>query len=106
MNTTVTRAMLCDAATRQTGLDKADVSNIAETMFEMMREALMAGENVKLTKFGALQVRSRAERIGRNPRTGAEHVITERHTVVFTPSGQLRDSLDFIASTGKVGQAA
>lgn len=70
-------------------------------MFTIIGEALMGGETVKLTTFGSLQVRSRAERLGRNPRTGTQHRITARHTVVFTPSAQLRDAL-----VGLVGQPA
>ena len=85
--------MLSEAAARRTGLSKADTAAIGEAMFELMREALMAGENVKLTAFGSLQVRARAERLGRNPRTGTEHRITPRQTVVFTPSAQLREAL-------------
>lgn len=94
VTTTITRAMLCEAATLQTGLDRLDVCAIAESMFEMMGDALMAGENVKLTAFGSLQVRRRAQRIGRNPRTGTEHPISPRQTVVFIPSAQLRGSLN------------
>lgn len=109
MNTTITRAMLSDAAARRTGLSKADTVAIGEAMFALMGEALMAGENVKLTAFGSLQVRSRAERLGRNPRTGTEHRISPRQAVVFTPSAQLRDALSEStapASAGEVRQSA
>ncbi len=91
--TTITRAALNDAAVERTGLPKADVAAVADSMLQMMAEALMEGQNVKLTAFGSLQVRSRAERMGRNPRTGTEHRITPRQTVVFTPSAQLREAL-------------
>ncbi len=94
MTTTITRAALVEAAARTTGLGKAEVAMVAETMFALMGEALMAGENVKLTAFGSLQVRERAERLGRNPRTGTEHRILPRSTVVFTPSAHLRTTLD------------
>ena len=94
LSTTVTRAMLSEAAARRTGLSKADTAAIGEAMFALMGAALMAGENVKLTAFGSLQVRARAERLGRNPRTGTEHRISPRQTVVFTPSAQLRETLD------------
>jgi integration host factor subunit alpha len=105
--TTITRAALNDAAVERTGLAKADVAAVADSMLRMMAEALMAGENVKLTAFGSLQVRSRAERMGRNPRTGTEHRITPRHTVVFTPSAQLREALGkFAASPRQVQQGA
>ena len=86
--------MLSEAAARRTGLNKTDTAAVGEAMFALMGEALMAGENVKLTAFGSLQVRARAERLGRNPRTGTEHRISPRQTVVFTPSAQLREALD------------
>jgi integration host factor subunit alpha len=94
---TITRAGLTEVAAAQTGLSKADISAIADSMFQLMGAALMAGENVKLTGFGSLQVRARAERIGRNPRTGSEHTISPRHTVVFTPGAQLRKQLQDLA---------
>ncbi len=98
MSKTITRAMLSEAAARKTGISKHEVAAIGEAMFTLIGEALMAGEGVKLTAFGSLQVRARAERLGRNPRTGTEHRISPRHTVVFTPSMQLRDQLDLAIS--------
>ncbi len=95
---TITRAMLSDAAARRTGLAKADVAAVADAMFATIGRTLMAGETVKLTAFGSLQVRARAERLGRNPRTGTEHRIAPRQTVVFTPSAQLRDALTQLAA--------
>ncbi|MBU1304663.1 MAG: HU family DNA-binding protein [Alphaproteobacteria bacterium] len=94
LNKTVTRATLAEAAAARTGLHKADIVPFVDSMFTHMAAALMKGENVKLTAFGSFQVRKRAERLGRNPRTGEEHRISPRHTVVFTPSAQLREALD------------
>lgn len=110
MTKTTTRAMLCDAVAERTGLSKADIAAVSEGMFTLMGEALMAGENVKLTTFGSLQLRERAGRIGRNPRTGVEYTITPRQTVAFTPSAQLRAALDELPgngpSAGKIRQRA
>ena len=94
MAETITRAMLCDAAAAATGASRSDVARIGERMLELIAAALMRAETVKLTGFGSLQVRARAERVGRNPRTGTEHRIPARHTVVFTPSARLRHTLD------------
>jgi len=94
---TVTRAIVTTAACDNTGMAKDDVTAIGQRMFELIGDALKAGETVKLTGFGTLEVRSRAERVGRNPRTGTEHKITSRHTVVFTPSAKLRTALDGLA---------
>lgn len=103
---TITRAKLSEAAARATGLSKSDTDAVCDSMFAMMREALMQAETVKLTGFGSLQVRSRAERVGRNPRTGTEHKISSRHTVVFTPSAQLRDSLRVEVSADEIRKRA
>ena len=97
MSQTITRAMLNEAAALRTGLPRADVAAVGESMITLIGEALRAGETVKLTAFGSLQVRSRAGRLGRNPRTGTEHQIAPRHTVVFTPSAQLRVALGSIS---------
>ncbi len=94
MDKTVTRAMLGDSVADATGLSRHDAVQIGERMFELIGEALMRGETVKLSGFGTLDVRSRAERIGRNPRTGEEHRIAPHHTVVLIPSARLREALE------------
>ena len=94
MSKTVTRALLGETVVDSTGVTKSDAANICDRMFDLIGDALMAGETVKLTGFGSLQVRSRAERVGRNPRTGDQHRITARHTVVFTPGAKLRAALE------------
>jgi integration host factor subunit alpha len=96
---TITKAMLCSAVARRTGLPKADVTAIAEAMFAAVGAALTAGDYVKLSAFGTLAVRPRAERVGRNPRTGEQHRIAPRHTVTFIPSGHLREALSDLAET-------
>lgn len=100
MSKTVTRAMLSEQAAEATELLKADVSHIGQRMFELIGAELIAGETVKLTGFGSLQVRHRAERVGRNPRTGEEHRIAPHSTVMFIPSAKLREALDAISANG------
>lgn len=106
LGNTITRAKLSEAAAQRTGLNKADTAAVCDAMFTLMCEALMDAETVKLTGFGSLQVRSRAERVGRNPRTGTEHKISSRHTVVFTPSAQLREALSVELLTDQVRKRA
>ena len=104
MGNTITRAGLSEVAAARTGLSKTDIAAIADSMFQLMGTALMERKNVKLTGFGSLQVRARAQRVGRNPRTGSEHVISPRHTVIFTPSAQLRQALTDRAVVSDAGQ--
>lgn len=94
MEQTVTRAMLSEKAAEVAGVSRADAANISQRMFELIASALADGDSVKLTGFGSLQVRSRAERVGRNPRTGEEHSITPHRAVVFVASAKVRGALD------------
>lgn len=106
MNETITRAKLSETASRRTAINKTDTAAICDAMFDLIGDTLMRAETVKLTTFGSLQVRSRAERVGRNPRTGTEHKISPRHTVVFTPSAQLRDLLNPEALPDQISKRA
>lgn len=62
-------------------------------MLELIGTALSEGETVKLTGFGTLEVRSRAERMGRNPRTGEQHAIIPHRVVMLIPSANLKQKL-------------
>ena len=53
-------------------------------------DAAARGETVKLSSFGSFVVRSKAERVGRNPKTGVEAAITPRRVMVFKPSNVLK----------------
>jgi integration host factor subunit alpha len=55
-----------------------------------LADALAKGETVKLSSFGSFVVRSKSERIGRNPKTGIEVPITQRRVLVFKPSSVLK----------------
>ena len=54
-------------------------------------DALAGGENVKISGFGTFLLRDKAERIGRNPKTGIEVPITPRRVLTFRPSHLMKD---------------
>jgi integration host factor subunit alpha len=84
---TVTRADLLDAVYMACpSLSRAQARQIFEMAIEEISEALVAGESVKLRSFGLFSVRSKRERIGRNPRTGVEVPIKPRRVLTFKPS--------------------
>ncbi len=74
-------------------MSRSDASAICERMIELIGNSLMEGETVKLTGFGTLEVRTRAKRMGRNPRTGEEHTIAARRVVMLVPSASLKQKL-------------
>jgi integration host factor subunit alpha len=67
-------------------LSRAEARKILDATFEEISEALLRGESVKLRSFGTFNVRSKRERIGRNPKTGVEATITPRRVLTFKAS--------------------
>ncbi len=90
---TLTRADLADILNRQVGLSRADSSNMIESILDHMTNALVTGENVKISGFGTFVLRDKAERIGRNPKTGVEVPITPRRVLTFRASQGMRQKV-------------
>lgn len=87
---TLTKADLADMLFEQVGLNKREAKDMVEAFFEEVREALEAGESVKLSGFGNFELRQKSERPGRNPKTGEEIPITARRVVTFHASQKLK----------------
>lgn len=95
---TITRADLVDALAQRTTLQRNDANLLLTRVLELVQESLVAGEAVKLSRFGNFNVRTKRQRIGRNPKTGEEVPITPRRVVTFRPSQMLRE---FVERSGK-----
>ena len=91
---TLTRADLAEAVYHQVGLSRQESSSLVERMLDLMSDALVRGENVKLSAFGAFSVRDKGGRMGRNPKTGEEVPIDPRRVLVFKPSQVLKAKVD------------
>jgi len=93
-NKTITRADLVEALARRADMQRADANRLLTRMLEMIEDSLVAGEMVKLSRFGNFTVRAKRQRIGRNPKTGEEVPITPRRVVTFRPSQMLREFVE------------
>lgn len=87
---TITRADLAEAVYRKVGLSRAESAELVELVLSAMSDTLASGENVKLSTFGSFLIRSKSQRIGRNPKTGVEAIITPRKVMVFKPSNMMK----------------
>ena len=92
--TTVTRAQLAEAVYQEVGLSRTDSAQLVDVILEEVSQALIRGDMVKLSSFGSFQVRSKAQRIGRNPKTGEEVPILPRRVLVFRASHVLKDKVN------------
>ena len=90
---TLTRADLTDTINRKMGLSRAESLDLVEQIIAGMSDALVRGENVKISGFGSFVLRDKKERIGRNPKTGVEVPITPRRVMTFRASQLLRDRI-------------
>ncbi|WP_336958785.1 integration host factor subunit alpha [Sphingobium aquiterrae] len=90
-NGTLTRADIADSLNRNVGLSRAESAAIVESILERITEALERGENVKISSFGTFVLRDKAQRIGRNPKTGIEVPIEPRRVLTFRASQSMRE---------------
>jgi len=90
---TLTRADLAESINRRVGLSRADSLEMVESILRHMCTALADGENVKISGFGTFLLRDKAERVGRNPKTGIEVPITPRRVLSFRASQMLKDRI-------------
>jgi len=90
---TVTRTDLSEAVYQKLGLSRVESAELVEMVLDTISERIVEGESVKLSSFGSFLVRSKNERIGRNPKTGEEVPITPRRVMVFKPSNILKKAV-------------
>lgn len=88
---TITRMDLSEAVFREVGLSRNESAQLVERVLEMMSDALVDGEQVKISSFGTFSVRSKTARVGRNPKTGEEVPISPRRVLTFRPSHLMKD---------------
>jgi integration host factor subunit alpha len=87
----MTKVEIVEVVHRSSDLSKDEAGEVTELVFEMIRQGLERGENVKLPGFGNFLVRKKVARVGRNPKTGEEMEISARKVVSFKPSQILRE---------------
>ena len=96
----LTKADMADHLFDEVGLNKREAKEFVDAYFEIIREALESGENVKLSGFGNFQLREKNQRPGRNPKTGEEIPISARRVVTFRPGQKLRARVEAYVEPG------
>jgi len=88
---TLTRMDLSEAVFREVGLSRNESAQLVESVLDHMSDALVQGEQVKISSFGTFSVRNKTARVGRNPKTGEEVPINPRRVLTFRPSHLMKD---------------
>jgi integration host factor subunit alpha len=76
------------------GFSRKQSVELVESLLEIIKASLERGEDILISGFGKFYVRKKAERMGRNPKTGLEAVVSERSVVRFRCSPLLRDKMN------------
>lgn len=95
----LTKAEMAERLFDELGLNKREAKELVELFFEEIRDALVKGEDVKLSGFGNFTLRHKDQRPGRNPKTGEEIPISARRVVTFRPGQKLKSRVEAYAGT-------
>jgi integration host factor subunit alpha len=91
---TLTRADIVEAVHEKFGVGRDLAGKLLEDALAEMTHAVALGSNLKVASFGSFSVRQKKERIGRNPKTGEEAVITPRRVLSFRASKILKNRVN------------
>ena len=85
---------LIDAVADEAEVSKAEAGRAVDAVISSITKALKKGDSVTLVGFGTFQVRKRAARTGRNPKTGEELQIAASKNPVFKAGKALKDAVN------------
>ena len=90
----MTKADIVANIAGKTGIAKKEAIELVDILFNVMKETLESGEELKIAGFGKFEVKEKADRRGRNPQTGEEITIEARKFLTFKPSNMLKNSIN------------
>ncbi len=91
---TLTKACMAERLHLDVGLERPDAKKLIDLFFESIIESLENGDSVKLAGFGKFELRDKAERPGRNPKTGEDALVTARRVVTFKAGRKLKHRME------------
>tara|TARA_B100001059_G_scaffold10483_1_gene8579 strand:+ start:155 stop:454 length:300 start_codon:yes stop_codon:yes gene_type:complete len=94
MRINLTKKDLVNLVYMQIGFSKKISESLIEEIFLLIIDSLIKENKIKLSKFGTFSIRSKKSRMGRNPKTKEEKMISQRNVVLFKPSREFKDLLN------------
>lgn len=88
------KTQLINVVAKDAGLTKKDAEAAVNSVFNAIETALVDGEKVQLIGFGSFSVKTRGERTGRNPATGATITIPASKQPAFTAGKELKAKIN------------
>lgn len=89
----MTKKDLIEIVAKKSNLTNKAARDAVQTTFNTVRDSLKRGEKVVITGFGTFSIRSRQQRVGRNPKTGAKLTLAARKAPGFTAGKTLKKAV-------------
>jgi len=90
MRINLTKKEIINSIYMQIGFSKKISENLLEDVFQTLLTNIISEGKVKIAKFGTFILRKKNQRIGRNPKTKEEKIISPRNVILFKPSKDLK----------------
>ena len=90
MRINLTKKEITNSIYMQIGFSKKISENLLEDVFQIILKNIISEKKVKIAKFGTFILRKKKQRVGRNPKTKVEKIISERNVILFKPSKGLK----------------
>ena len=88
------KTQFVDAVAQKAGMSKREAEAAVNAMTAVVTDALKAGDKVQLVGFGTFEVKTRAARNGRNPKTGETITIAASKAPAFSAGKALKDAVN------------
>ena len=95
MRVNLTKKDLVNRIYMEIGFSKLISENLIEEFFSLIIMNLQNEKKIKISKFGTFLIRSKKSRMGRNPKTKEENIISKRNVVLFKTSKEFKEAINF-----------
>ena len=94
MRVNLTKKEIVNSIYMQLGFSKKVCENLLEEFFSILIEELIQNKKVKISNFGTFILRYKKSRLGRNPKTLKQSIISERNVILFKPSKEFKNFIN------------
>ncbi len=88
------KADLVNKISQEMNIPKQEAEEGVNLFFDMIKEAILRGEEIEIRGFGSFRFRKRTSRSGRNPRTGEPVKVPPKKVLYFKPSKLLKEMIN------------
>ena len=94
MRINLTKKDIINAIYMQIGFSKKISETLLEDIFELILKNIIEHKKVKISKFGTFTLRKKKQRMGRNPKTKENKIISERNVILFKASKEFKEFIN------------